>query len=81
MHAVIAFADPTGADPDVAVHVGANAVGESGLAVQVHVDEFPALTQLGSIYHIINHDVLRRFFVVGRAGVGHVQLFVVRRET
>ena len=34
VHAVVAVADPAGADPDVAVDVGADAVGQAGAFAQ-----------------------------------------------
>src|SRR5260370_182039 len=81
MHTVITFADPTGADPDVAVHIGANAVGESRLAVQIHVDELAALAELDSVNDVVHHNVFRGFFIVRGAGVGHIELFVIALDT
>src|SRR5690242_13820718 len=33
LHSIVAFADPARADPDISVHVGADAVSEPGFAV------------------------------------------------
>ena len=50
--AVVAVADPAGAGPDVAVDVGANAVGQAHfvMAIELHRDELaPFVSRLASV--------------------------------
>ncbi|GIW79027.1 MAG: hypothetical protein KatS3mg105_0834 [Gemmatales bacterium] len=39
VNAIIAFTDPAGRGPDVAVHIRADAVGKAGFAIQFHSGE------------------------------------------
>src|SRR5262249_55878653 len=85
VYAVVAFANPSGADPDVAVDIGSDAVRLtrrlSVFHLQLHRSELAAVLNLLAIDHVIDLDLFWRLGVVRRAGLGHVQLLVVGRET
>ena len=78
MDAIVAVADPTGAGPDIPVHIAADAVGTSlafgcrELAL-VHGKGFP-FAEFHTVGHLINTDLLRR------TCVHDVELLVVGRE-
>src|ERR1035438_8389006 len=74
MHAVIARANPAGANPEVAVDIGAHAVGDAGALVGDHLRKQAAVAQLASVRHIEDVDVL------GIAAVDDVQLLVIGRK-
>src|SRR5690606_15186119 len=77
---VVAIADPARARPDVAVDVAADAVGDARLAVELHRGELAPVRELLPVDDVPHLDVLRRALVVGRAGVGDVELLVIGRE-
>src|SRR5258708_7992040 len=58
LDAVVALADPSGADPDVAVDVDPQSVRESRLAVEGHVDQRFRIGKLGAIKVVLPDDVL-----------------------
>src|SRR6185503_7989815 len=79
VHAIVAVADPAGARPHVAVLVAADAVGESGLAVPLHVDEGLRILQRLSL-DVVDPPLALRLRIVRDACVGDVQLAIVLAE-
>ena len=80
VNAIITFANPTGAGPDVAVSITADAIGETGdfLSVEIHLhgSELTFVPEFRFVY-VPNLDVLGRFRIVACAGVGDVNFLVI----
>src|SRR5215471_363365 len=78
---VVAGANPAGADPYIAVHVRANAIGKPGELSAFHLEfhraELSAVLQFLPFHHVEDHDVLGRLRIMGRSGITDVQLFVI----
>ncbi len=84
MYAVVSFADPAGAGPDVAIAVAANTVRQASdfLAFDKHFhgSEFAAVLQFRAV-DIPNFDVFGSIRVVRGASISNVYLFVVWGKT
>src|SRR5688572_26444901 len=78
--AVVAVANPARGRPDVAVLVGADAVGEADLPIQRHVGEGPRVGELRPIHHVKGPDDRLGLRIVRGPGVGDIERLVVRRE-
>ncbi len=79
VHPVIAVADPADPCPDVTFGVDANAIRESGLAVERRIEQRAWIGKLGAVDIVLPDDVLG-IRVVGDAGIADVQLLVVVAE-
>src|SRR5712664_961989 len=79
LDAVIAWADPSGADPDVALGVDPQAIGEARLAVQRHVDELLRIRKLVAI-EIVTPDDILGVGIVRDTGIADIDLLVVVAE-
>src|SRR5882724_698968 len=85
VNTVVARADPTGASPDVAIHISSDSIGTANnfsvLRLELHRSEFETLAQPPGIGYVPDFDVSRRLRIVRGVGVHHVKLLVVLRET
>src|SRR5713101_8366550 len=85
VNTVVAGADPTGASPDVAIHISSDSIGTANnfsvLRFELHRSEFDTLAQSLGIGYVPDFDVSRRLRIMRRAGVHDVKLLVVLRET
>src|ERR1700733_9883351 len=79
LDAVIAIADPSGADPDVALGIDPHAVREAGFAVERHIDQRARVRQLVAVEVVLPDDVLG-LRVVRDTGVADIDLLVVVAE-
>src|SRR5580698_3292894 len=58
LHAVIAFPDPAGADPDIALGIDPQAIRKTGSTVQFHVDQRTRVCELAAVEIVLPDDVL-----------------------
>src|SRR5467141_90569 len=76
VHAIVAFANPTEATPNVAVNISANAVGATGKTTIFHLlfrgDKLAPVANLLPVHYVPHSDVF------GRASVAKVEFFVIR---
>src|SRR6266404_447316 len=81
---VVARADPTGASPDVAIHIGSDSIGTANnfpvLRLELHRSELDTFAQPLAIDNLPDFDVSRRLRIMRRAGVHHIELLVVLGE-
>src|SRR6266849_3148573 len=79
LDAIVAVADPTGADPDVAIDVDPQSVRESRLAVECHVDQRARVGEFVVVEIVLPDDVLG-IGIVRDAGIADIDLFIVMAE-
>jgi hypothetical protein len=81
VNTIVAGTYPASTDPDVAVCIRANPVGETGaLSRDLHGDELPAFAQLCP-FHVEDLDDASSVGIVSDAGIANVQPLVIRGET
>src|SRR3954447_23915464 len=79
LDAVITFANPARADPDIAIDVDPQSVREARLAVERHIDQRARVGKFVAIEIVLPDDILG-IWVVRDAGIADVDLLVVVAE-